>query len=672
MSLVLGIDTGGTYTDGVIIERTDKTLLRKAKALTTKENLITGIRNCINKLDFDGFEDVSVVSLSTTLATNAIVEGRGCDVGLIMIGYELQQGTPAKEMRMIAGGHSVNGTEVEPLDLGAARDAVLSMKGKVGAIAISSYFSVRNPEHELAVQQIVTELLDLPVVCAHHLTRSLGVYERTLTAVLNARLIPVIKELLTSVKTVMAEKNITGSLMVVKGDGSLMSEEQAKDKPIETILSGPASSVMGAIFLADENNALVLDMGGTTTDIAVLKNGVPKIGGKGAKVGGWSTMVEAAEIYTYGLGGDSYIRITENGMLTAGPQRAWPVSIISEEYPYYAEELKGSSIRADYKLLYSQVADGFLRLKNEVDCGFNSETEKLVWDVLEGGPRTLAFLASHLNLSPNFINMNRLVDAGVVARIALTPTDILVASGDYKLSSPDAANAAVEAMAKRARISKEELIKNAIELISRELSYTVLQSISEYEGNAFVLKESDVAKYFLDKQLAAGAKDMLDCLLKPTIPIIGIGAPAEAWLPRMSEKLGANLIIPPHPEVANAVGSATGKIMESVEILLRSGENGNGYILHSSWEMKSFASLSEATAYGLEAAKLKAQDIAIKAGASDFSLIADHKHFYVRSGIVTDDIDNDVYIETKIKATAVERPEWERNKEEEKFFVDTR
>ena len=660
MSLVLGIDTGGTYTDGVIIERTDKTILRKAKALTTKENLIVGIRSCIEALEFDRFEEISVVSLSTTLATNAIVEGRGCEVGLIMIGYELEHETPAKEIRHIDGGHGVDGSEIRQLDLRAAREAVLSLKDKVEAVAISGYFSVRNPEHELTVQKMVIELLDLPVVCAHHLTRSLGIYERSVTAVLNARLIPVIKELLTSVKAAMAEKKIAGSLMVVKGDGSLMSEEQAKDKPVETILSGPASSVMGAIFLAGEKDALVLDMGGTTTDIAVLKNGVPKIGSTGARVGGWSTMVEAAEIYTYGLGGDSYIQLNEDKTLAVGPQRVLPVSIIADKYPQYAEELKNCSIKKDYKMSYSQVTDGFMRLKNVDTHGFN-EIEKPVWDMLKDVPRTLSSISAQLGCRPNYINMNRLVAAGVLARISLTPTDILVAAGECGLWRDDAAKAAVDILAKRMGVSGEEFIKEVIDSVSGELCFTLLQSVSEHEGNSFVLKDSDVARYFINSQLSPGGVHMLDCLIRPAVPIIGIGAPVEAWLPKMNEKLRARLIIPQNPEVANAIGSATGKIMETVKILIRPGTGGAGYLLHSSWEKKVFDTLGEATAYGLSAAGAKAEEIALAAGAKDFSLISEYKHFYVESSITTDEIYDDIHIETKIEVTAVERPEWERH-----------
>ncbi len=124
MSLVLGIDTGGTYTDGVVIERTTKQIIAKAKALTTREDLSIGIVNCINQLDFNNFEEIGVVSLSTTLATNAIVEGRGCEVGLLMIGFSPTQKLPVQEIRTVPGGHNVKGEEKEEMDEALTREAI--------------------------------------------------------------------------------------------------------------------------------------------------------------------------------------------------------------------------------------------------------------------------------------------------------------------------------------------------------------------------------------------------------------------------------------------------------------------------------------------------------------------------------------------------------------------
>lgn len=167
MSLVLGIDTGGTYTDGVIVELKGKKILHKAKALTTREDLAIGVRNCINNLGLHEFEKVGVVSLSTTLATNAIVEGRGCEVGLLMLGHGPIRQLPVKQLSVLPGGHDINGRPQEDLDMEKTREAINKLRGKVDAIAVSGYLSVRNPEHELKVKEMVLEILDLPVVSAH-------------------------------------------------------------------------------------------------------------------------------------------------------------------------------------------------------------------------------------------------------------------------------------------------------------------------------------------------------------------------------------------------------------------------------------------------------------------------------------------------------------------------
>jgi N-methylhydantoinase A/oxoprolinase/acetone carboxylase beta subunit len=192
---------------------------------------------------------IKMVSLSTTLATNAIVEGQGAEVGLIGIGFDPQQGLPTPHFACIHGGCNIKGKFTTPLDMQAAEKAILEMKDKVDAFAVSGYLSVRNPAQELQVQKLIFELTGYPVVAAHQLTTVLGLHERTVTAVLNARLMPLITDLMDSVKQSTAARGIEAPLMVVRGDGSLIGEKVAREKPIETILSGPAASIIGALTL---------------------------------------------------------------------------------------------------------------------------------------------------------------------------------------------------------------------------------------------------------------------------------------------------------------------------------------------------------------------------------------------------------------------------------------
>ena len=275
MSILLGIDTGGTYTDAVLYSE-NQGVFASAKALTTKHNLAIGIANALEAILKPGLAKIELVSLSTTLATNAIVEGQGSPICLLLLGYPtnalqlagLGEALGSDPVVFIAGGHTINGDEQTSLDLEATRRAILEYAPKVTAFAISGYFAVHNPTHELAVRELARQLTGLPVTCGHELTSNLNAPRRALTAALNARLIPFLQQLILSVKNTLEEKGISAPLMVVKGDGSLVEAQVALERPVETILSGPAASVMGARYLSGEEDVIVVDMGGTTTDIA--------------------------------------------------------------------------------------------------------------------------------------------------------------------------------------------------------------------------------------------------------------------------------------------------------------------------------------------------------------------------------------------------------------------
>lgn len=365
MKYILGIDTGGTYTDGVLIEQNTKKIIRKAKALTTKENLTIGIEMCIKALEIDDAENIQLVSLSTTLATNAVVEGKGGNVGLILtngnernVFDEYQNNYPARKIFHVGGIMNIKGHSLEFPKENKIDTAVRSMQGKVDAIAISGYASTRNPEHELFIKKRIKDTLDIPIVCAHELTTSLGMYERTVTSVLNAKLIPVIKSWLASMKEVLQQLDINAPIMVVKGDGSLMHESVAMERPVETILSGPAASIIGALHLSRQENCCIVDIGGTTTDIAFVDDGKTAINDEGATVADWKTRVKAAEINTFGLGGDSYIRITDSHDIAAGPQKAVPLCAAKELFPQLYEKMLRGNIE---ELDHAYSSDGFKR-----------------------------------------------------------------------------------------------------------------------------------------------------------------------------------------------------------------------------------------------------------------------------------------------------------------------
>ena len=304
--IVLGIDTGGTYTDAVLFENIAGRVLAKAKSPTTHQKLETGITSAIEKLNSADFK-IDKVVLSTTLATNAIVENQGRPTGLIIVGDPPKGELPDSHVARVAGKVNVKGKIITPLDEAAAVSAIDAMADEVEAFAVSGMMSVRNASLELQVKDLIQNKTSLPVVCGHELSAKLGFHDRTVTTVLNASLIPIIENFILSVEKSLSQFEITAPVYMVKGDGNLASLRFIRQKPIESILSGPAASVIGALSLAQTGDGIVIDMGGTTTDAGVVRSHQLTLSPVGAKVGHWQTQVDSAEISTWGLGGDTQI-----------------------------------------------------------------------------------------------------------------------------------------------------------------------------------------------------------------------------------------------------------------------------------------------------------------------------------------------------------------------------
>ncbi|MEZ5336569.1 MAG: hydantoinase/oxoprolinase family protein [Methanolobus sp.] len=234
------MDAGGTYTDAVLIRESDGSIIDSNKSLTTYPNLLAGIRNTLDGLNQQYLEKTCYISVSTTLATNSILEQTGYPVALILSNNtDIPNRSKIEHFILVQGGHNSAGNEVCPLDLDSVRDFVLKVKDKVSAFAISSYFSVRNPEHELKIKELITELSGLPVVCGHELSQDLGAYERGVTAYLNARLIPISNHFMQAVSSEIKRRNIDAKLMMLKCDGSVVGINEALKKPIESVSPDP-------------------------------------------------------------------------------------------------------------------------------------------------------------------------------------------------------------------------------------------------------------------------------------------------------------------------------------------------------------------------------------------------------------------------------------------------
>jgi len=644
MKLGLGVDTGGTYTDSVIIDFDSGEVLAKAKALTTRSRLSVGIANSIDNLAKSmehreqsvgissscsspfALSSLLLVSVSTTLATNSIVEGKGARACLLAIGYDertlykygLGDSFPVKEVRLVTGGHDILGQEIQPLDIGCLRNAIIETKDLIDAYGVSAYGGVRNPEHEIKARQMIQDLTGLPVVCGHELTSNLNSIRRAITVAFNARLIPVIRELLMSIREVLRERGIAAPLMVVKGDGHIVSDEVAMERPIETILSGPAASIIGGNYLSGIDTGIVVDMGGTTTDIAIIRNGSPQVKADGATVGEWRMSVRAADIRTSGLGGDSHITLDRDEKIALSPRRVTPLSLAALDHPEMVDELKRLGQR-EWTTYLVQPTDFLVAMRN-TDQGSLNENEREIRAALRDGPKSAFALAMELDLlHPALLNTDRLEELGIIGRIGLTPTDILHAEGTYSVWNAEAARLATETYAKHLGMGLGAFIQLVRSKVTEKLSTEIISKFVSEEIGDIMEFDCKICTLLLGKIL--GKELIPELELKAAIkpPIVAIGAPVGTYFPPVASKLNAQLVIPEHAEVANAIGAITGSIVETVEILIDPIYSPAGvecYTVHSPVEKVDFDDLDSATAYAENMAKRLAKERAIQAGAS--------------------------------------------------------
>ena len=640
MRYIIGLDTGGTFTDAAIIDADSGALMAKAKSPTTRHDLAIGLGKAINsvvdELPSDQHQHIERVCLSTTLATNAVVEGMGGRVGLIMIGFApsaLERNNLGKvvgddPVAFVQGGHKSDAKEQAPLDTSQLDAFVAAHGNDVSAIAIAGHFAVRNPEHELAARDYLREATGLPITCSHELSSSLGGPKRALTALLNARLIELLDRQIAATSGIIEAANLTADLMVVKGDGSLLSADFARLRPVETILSGPAASLSGAAHLVGHKDALVADIGGTTTDIAILEDGFPRLSPNGATIGGWSTMVEAADIRTGGLGGDSEIRMIDRGVIggvTLGPRRVIPISSLANDHDQVISWL-------DEQLLNpvpSAVDARFVvpLFKGDPPSWLTRSEQKMAVVCRDKGPQPIAELAeTRLALGA----IDRLVARGLLAISAFTPTDAALILGKFDGYNLTAAMKGAELMARQRAGSglaqakdAQELAALVMEQLTTQSSLALLDSALAHEG----MGENTASKNLVIEKLvkdmsklvhrpgdksppAKGTSALVSTSIKLTKPLIALGASAACHYPQIAQAMGAELIVPEDADVAGAVGAAAGSIRQRFTITVAQPTEGIFRVHLTSGPMDfntMEAALKHAEDTACEEAKLKAE-----------------------------------------------------------------
>ena len=664
LNFALGIDTGGTFTDGVIYDLNKKEILAKSKVFTIRQDLTLSIDRCLDQVmnqvpDFD-LDRIKMVALSTTLATNSVVEGRGGKVGLIVIGYDQPMpNLPVHCSFSVSGGCDLKGKCKKKVDLAEVQKAIAKMKGQVSAYVISGYYSIRNPVQEQVVAKLVHELTGCNVVCAHQLSSELGFYDRTVTAILNARLIPLITDLIVSVKKSIESRGFRAPLMIVKGDGSLISEQKALERPIETILSGPAASVNGASALTGLKDALVVDMGGTTIDLAVLKGGQPAIKNYGALIGGWLTQIRSADITTAGLGGDSLIYVDCKRRLSVGPQRVYPLAKIVLRYPRLRAEL--AKVKKYEYALYDTLPSMILVYSNDPSEVKLTSVENDILNLVREGPHTLYYLAEKLDRDFDLLPWKRLAEAGAVLLSSVTPTDIHHLTGTYKPWDCEAARIGVEMLAWRLGLEPEAFIKTVLEEIYFKIAATIIGRLIPCRKGFSLNLAEQTGYYFLQEILKNNCNEkLLKISARLNLPLVAVGAPAGAYFPEVAKRLNTELVIPSQAEVASAVGTVSGQILERVHILIKPNRE-KGFSVHAPWGRETCSELEVAINKAITGGEKYAGVLAASSGARDAVISVERKDHYGDIGGVCDNFDQSnhedkIFIESTIEILATGRP----------------
>ena len=531
---IIGIDTGGTYTDAVLLDIKTKAVLATAKEPTIHHKLAlsTGkvLKTLLAKSGVDK-SDISRLALSTTLATNAVVERKGARVAAFVIGYVKHFKLPITATIFVKGGHNISGLEEEVLDIDNIVDTIQGLRNDVDAYAVCSAMSMTNPSHELVTEKAISMIDPKPVFCSHTVSQHTGMKERAATAALHAKLMPIMKDFASGIQDAVTENALDCPVFLITGNGTRISIEDAVEQAGITVASGPACT---AGFGAAQNvdHALVVDVGGTTTDIAIVENGGMVISPDGCQIGQWQTHVEAVDMFTGGIGGDSHVVLDEKGNITLGPSRVIPLSM-SAGFPgcrnWLGSELKSKCI---------SLLPEFDALKND---------DPIVY-ALAAGPSTADSIRKITGFSGVPLNkrLEQLSRRQVILETGFTPTDALHVLGKIDIGDTNKAENGATVLGALLNMSKERFCEKIITMTEEKIENLLIDYIiHRYWGKSltnFITTRNN--------------HPVLDVKFSMKIPLIGTGAAAQYFLPRVAEHLGTQVDFPEYCEVGNGMGAA--------------------------------------------------------------------------------------------------------------------
>ena len=367
--MLLGIDVGGTFTDAVIIDGAN--VVSWAKRRTTKDNLMNGITEALGAVlvDIDSAQ-IEQVTLSTTVVTNTIVEHKEQPVDLYVVagpGRNVDDIFPVRPV-YLKGYTDHRGIVVESTKCEAINHIAHTVQSRSGTnlAAVSAKFGVRNPKEELDVTNALSAMYDT-ISTGSSLSGNLNFPRRTISAYFNSAVTDVFNRFRQAVRDALVAHNITAPVYILKADGGSLPIDTIASVPVETVFTGPAATVLGleALRSATLGHTVALDIGGTTTDISLWKQGKPLMTKEGVSIRNYPSAVRSFAVTSVGIGGESVVRYN-NGNLTVGPERVGPSVALGGIEPTLGDALivLGKAQYGDGQKAY----DGIAQIDNTIDA----------------------------------------------------------------------------------------------------------------------------------------------------------------------------------------------------------------------------------------------------------------------------------------------------------------
>lgn len=562
--LGIGLDTGGTFTDIVLYDLDGERIVRKAKTPTTHGRYAICVGEAFRRLALLPGEIAVLrrVCLSTTLATNAVAEDKVHPTGLLIEPADIRVPPDFHpHLGLLRSQISFDALEVSPV----SRDEVLAraapMAPHVESFAVSGYASTRDPGHEEQIATILATEFGKPVVLGSHLTHRLNFLERARAAALNAGLLPVIFEWLRAIQGLLAEQGVACPLYIVKGDGSLMSADEALRMPVHTLFSGPAASLQGGARLGASSEAIVIDVGGTTTDLGRVGEGMGRLREGGVRINGRAIAVDGLDMATFGLGGDSRLRRVGEGGFRFENRRVLPFCRAAMHYPpFSADALEGELADAwhfgDFDLIEMLALD--VHSPAQPSSGRADSVAAAILDALRHGPRRERALGRAFSPAQFQTAVAELLRQRRIVRIGFTPTDLFCAEGRILRFSRDDARRLLNMYARMVDLEPDELAARLWTAVRLQVAAILIGFLAGLDAAS--REEARVTERLAELSESDDSHGTrLDVV--PGCPLVLVGAGAAMMFSRAPESLRGWLHIPEHGDVANALGAVASRFV---------------------------------------------------------------------------------------------------------------